>query len=428
MGSGHGVVREGWRGMGTSGRAFGGDGTSRWLIFAAAVATMTTVTAVTVPAEAAARDQNPGAKLVASWSASASGAQPESAFTAKYTVRSVVRSAIGGQSVSVRLSNVFGDAPLTIGKVTLRPTDTTKAGAIKPVALTFAGKPGVTIKAGVRLASDVVRTRVVGGASYTVDVYVAKSPTTITRHGAARADTLIAPGVDRAGSPTNSGFTIKRPTRYLLNGLDIGQTKSTGAVVAFGDSITDGAASTPNADHRYPDYLNRLLERRGDRRPSVVNAGIGGNQLLTDSDGDGGRSGLNRFGASVAQQPGAKTVIALFGGNDLGADKPASAMIDGLTQLAAKARRSDIRVIGATVTPRGKSTWYTPEREKQRQLVNKWIRTTDVFHGYVDFDRALADPKDPKDLNPAYASQDQRHPNDAGYARMARAVYDAHVI
>lgn len=398
-------------------------GTRRDLL-AWAVAVSLGAGTVAVPTVAAAAQPSAASVVTAAWSASASGARVEKEFGDKYTVRSILQPAVSGSAVSVRLSNAFGDGPLQVGKVTVART----GSAAKPVTLTFGGKAGVTIPGGVRTASDSVPAAITGGRDYTVDVYVAKSPAKITSHAFAAADTLVAPGGDHAGAADNKAYTLKRGARYVLNGLDVKRPANSGVVVAFGDSITDGVNSTPNANRRYPDHLNRMLAAaHGDNRSSVVNAGISANQLLADNPDGGGLSGLNRFDASVARQPGAKTVIALFGGNDLGSDKPAQAMIDGLTRLAAKAHGAKLRFIGATITPRGKSSWYTPEREHRRQLVNDWIRTTQAFDGFVDFDKALRDPADPKNLNPSYASGDDRHPNDAGYERMARTVIAAGV-
>jgi lysophospholipase L1-like esterase len=200
-------------------------------------------------------------------------------------------------------------------------------------------------------------------------------------------------------------------------------------VVAFGDSITDGSLSTPDANNRYPDELAERLVAAG-RPTGILNAGIGGNRLLSDAPGFGER-GVARFQRDVLSQPRVRTTIVLEGINDIGmgeaAGTPVTAeqLIAGHRALARAARAAGVTVIGATITPTKGCPYpgYSTERgEAVRDAVNHWIRTSGEYDAVADFDRALADPADPDRMRGEYDGGDGLHPNDAGMRAMAEAV------
>jgi lysophospholipase L1-like esterase len=200
--------------------------------------------------------------------------------------------------------------------------------------------------------------------------------------------------------------------------------------VTFGDSITDGAFSTPDANNRYPDELAERLVAAG-RRLGVLNAGIGGNRILADSPGLGERA-TARFARDALDQPGVRTVIVLEGINDIGfgatsGEEPPTAaqLIEGHRTLIRAAHARGVKMIGATVLPFAGTVYpgyYTERGEQVRDAVNDWIRTSGEYDAVVDLDRALADPADPDRLNPAYDGGDGLHPNDAGMRAMAAAI------
>ncbi|MFD0804119.1 GDSL-type esterase/lipase family protein, partial [Streptomonospora algeriensis] len=216
--------------------------------------------------------------------------------------------------------------------------------------------------------------------------------------------------------------------------------KHTGAVVALGDSITDGSETTAGANNRWPD----LLAERVGARTGVLNSGIAGNRLLHDpnppegSDAEDyaaffGQSALRRFDRDVLAQPGAEHVIVLLGVNDLGHPGTSAPMsetvtaeeiIGGHRQLIARAHAAGLRAYGGTVLPFKGDTlgFYSEENEAKRQAVNEWIRTSGEYDAVIDFAEAMRAPDDPLRLNPAYDSGDHLHPNDAGMAAMAEAV------
>jgi lysophospholipase L1-like esterase len=219
---------------------------------------------------------------------------------------------------------------------------------------------------------------------------------------------------------------------YYLTGVDVAGSgeNDRGAVVAFGDSITDGAVSTVDANHRYPDVLAERLVAAG-HPMGVLNAGIATNQVLGTFPG-GGASALDRFQHDALDQPGARSVIILEGINDIaistlttGEPVTATQLIDGYKTLIQAAHRRGIRVIGATITPtKGAAipAYYTEPGEAVREAVNNWIRNSGAYDAVVDLDRLFADPTGPLQMRPEYNSGDGVHPNDAGMRAIADAI------
>ena len=222
---------------------------------------------------------------------------------------------------------------------------------------------------------------------------------------------------------------------FLLSRVDVVAPDAAGVVVAFGDSITDGTASTPNANNRWPDHLARRLAAQG-MKMAVVNAGIGGNRVLNEApvpvgvDTRAVGAGINalvRFEHHVLSVPGATHVIVLEGINDIGnaRDNPtptAEDLIAAHKQLIAQAHARGLTIIGATLTPFWGANYYTEVGEAKRQALNEWIRNGKGYDGVVDFDKAARDPGDPKKLLGQYDSCDYLHPSDAGYKAMGEAI------
>ncbi len=223
----------------------------------------------------------------------------------------------------------------------------------------------------------------------------------------------------------------------FLAGLDVLAPESMALAVAFGDSITDGALSTFDANHRWPDFLAaRLLARRGGKTVAVIDAGIGGNRVLRDAHSDVryGVSAQARFERDALAQPGVKWVLLLEGINDLGhydpagpeSEKPsAEDVIAGLRQMVERAHELGIKVYGGTLTPFEGTAfghYFTPEKEAKRKAINEWILTSGSFDGVIDFDKAVRDPDHPDRMLAAYDSGDHLHPKDAGYKAMGEAV------
>jgi lysophospholipase L1-like esterase len=210
---------------------------------------------------------------------------------------------------------------------------------------------------------------------------------------------------------------------YFVDGVSvIASGRVEGAVVALGDSITDGTFSTVNANRRWPNDLARRLDARHGQTLSVVDEGIAGNHVLGDA-GIAGVNALARLDRDVLEQPGARDVILLEGVNDIGASHAtADQLIPAYEQIIAQVHARGVRIFGGTLTPYKGAFYWTPAGEQAREAVNRWILTSGAFDGVVDFAKATADPADPLVFNPAFDSGDHLHPSDAGYQAMANAV------
>ncbi|MFI9007829.1 SGNH/GDSL hydrolase family protein [Actinosynnema sp. NPDC053489] len=360
------------------------------------------------------------------------------------TLRQVVHLSAGGDTVRVRLSNEFGTQPLVIGEahVARRAGSGSAIAAATDRRLTFGGRASATLPPGTPLLSDPVALPVTADSDLVVSVHLPRRTPGTTVHAFPYQDGYLADG-------NVTGRAEITPTAVLgkwhfLTGVSVtGRRGST--VVAFGDSITDGAETTRNANRRWPDVLARRFQaERGLRDLGVVNAGISGNRLLHDPNPPAGhpaegyaayfgQAALRRFDRDVLAQPGVGHVVVLLGVNDLGhpgTSAPPSEkvgaqdIIDAHRQLIARAHAQGVRAYGGTITPFRDDTFgfFSPENEAARQTVNRWIRTGGEYDGVIDFDRAVRDPGRPDRLLPAYDSGDHLHPNDAGMAAMAAAV------
>ncbi|MFG6196834.1 SGNH/GDSL hydrolase family protein [Nonomuraea sp. JJY05] len=395
-----------------------------------ALAAALALTMAVTPAQAA--DQ----RWAAAWG---SAAQPATASTPWYgtnwsqegfarqtpeTLRQVVRVSTGGTSVRVKLSNVYGTAPLTVDGAAI-------AGALqgaatgRPRSLTFAGRPGAVIPPGRERLSDPVPLPVRPLDKLAVTLRFTRPTGPATFHHFAQATSYRATG-DHLADTAGSAFADTSNSWYYLTGIDVAAPRRTGSAVTFGDSLTDGVGSTIGADNRYPDRLAERLAADG-RSLGVVNAGIGGNRLLTDSP-EYGQNGLARFQRDVLDRSGVRTVIVMQGVNDLAEwNKPhqatAAQIIDGHKQLIQAARARGVTVIGATLMPmKGAALAYSPAAEAVRDEVNHWIRTGGAYDHIVDFDAVVRHPDDPDSVRPQYDSGDGIHLNDAGYRAIAQAV------
>jgi lysophospholipase L1-like esterase len=287
------------------------------------------------------------------------------------------------------------------------------------------------IPAGREAVSDATLVRVAPLERLTVTLYFAQPTGPSTFHLFSTATSYRTAG-DHRFDRDGRTFAETSQSWYYLAGIDVvGQNRDErGAVVAFGDSLTDGTASTSDADNRYPDELAERLAAVG-RPMGVLNAGIGGNRLLNDTPGCGQKA-TARFGRDVLGLPGVRTVIIMEGLNDIGISEggfgeevTGQQLIDGHRALIRAAHAHGIRVIGATLTPT-KGTllpgYYTDSGEAMRDKVNDWIRHSGEYDAVADFERAVADPSDQDQLRHDYDGGDGLHLNDAGMRALAQAV------
>jgi lysophospholipase L1-like esterase len=356
----------------------------------------------------------------------------------KQTVRERIRASIGGPRICLRLSNEFGSTPLEIGSVTVaQPIDPASVKPESIQAVTFSGLNSITIPAGAPVLSDPVAFQVASGAEIAVSIYFPKRVATPTLHELALRRAVVSPIGDHSRTAKIEGAAASEAL-ISVTALFVPANSGQRLVVAFGDSLTDGDGSTPEADHTWPAYLSSRLRKLDQASTAaVVNEGIAGNRLLADSIGTGG---LARFDRDALALPGVTHIVLLEGLNDIGfpgakigqryLDDPqhprtADDLFGAYRQLIARTHARGIKLIGATITPFHGAPfpgYFSESKEKIRQAVNQWIRTAGAFDGVIDFDAAVRNPEHPDRLSPRFAAADGLHPNDLGYQAMAEAI------
>jgi lysophospholipase L1-like esterase len=396
-------------------------------------------------------DAKPQQHWVAAWEGSPTPAGtfnsedcPSDIGLHEQTIRNIVFVSAGGSFVRARISNAYGNTPLAVGAATIAISDG-GAGIVAESLRTlhFAGKRSILIAAGGEAVSDPVDLPVKPLQKLAISIYLSGSTGPATQHYYADQDNFLAAGDHAADGGT--AFPRKISCWMFLSDVEVkAAPRVIGTLAALGDSITDGYLSTKNADHRYPDYLARRLAARKGATLSVVNAGIIGNEVLAlhseeahagsptsgpmEPQWEFGYPVQARIARDVLLQAGARAVILLEGINDIGANSAkAEELIAADRQIIQQVHAAGLKIYGATLVPFGGShkkyngEYGTASGEGQRQMLNRWIRTSGAFDGVIDFDKAVRDPSDPSRLLPAYDGDDL-HPNDAGYEAMAKAV------
>lgn len=353
------------------------------------------------------------------------------------TLRQIVRISVGGDKVRVRFSNRFGEVPLVIDAASIGIQDT--GATIVPGSLrelTFGGEPSIAVAAGAKVLSDPVKLAVPDEADLAISLYVATETGGSTMHTSAWQTSYIATG-DFTGDEVMPE-TGETTSWHWLTGVDVWVHRKTFAVATAGDSITEGCCRPDfvNANVRYPDQLARLLldRYRGKRQVAVLNAGISGNRVLNDIFGPNVQA---RLDPDVLTQSGVTHVILLEGVNDLGIGTAlfgpiveSDEIIAGYKQIIKRVQAAGMKIFVGTILPfRGFEDvllgYWTEENEEKRQMINAWIRTTELHDGFVDFDQAIRDPANPEFMLPIYDGGDGLHPSAEGYARMALEAENA---
>jgi lysophospholipase L1-like esterase len=340
------------------------------------------------------------------------------------TLRQVVRVSIGGKKLRVHFSNAFGDGAVTMAAV--RPALSAGGSAIKIESekrLTFDSKESVTIPAGETIVSDQLDFDLAPLSEVAVTIYFGEVPANVTGHPGSRSTSFLQARNDVSALDLQAA--AKTQHWYFLTGIDVLAENSGAAVVALGDSITDGRGSEPDKNNRWPDDLaNRLRANVGTRNVAILNEGIGGNCVV---HGGLGPTAVSRFDRDVLGQDSVRWLIVLEGVNDIGGSRGtnspvAEELIAAYEKFIDKARAKNIHVYGATITPFGGSQYASPARESARQTVNDWIRNSGRFDAVIDFDATLRDPQNPSHLLPDADSSDHLHPSVKGYQMMADTI------
>ncbi len=345
------------------------------------------------------------------------------------TLREIVHVSLGGTSVRVILTNEFGEDPLTVSAAQVALS--AGGGGIvagSSVQLSFSGRPSIVIPPGALVVSDAAPIKLAPMGDLAVSLFLPDQPVSvISRHAFADTTNYLV-----AGNAVTAATLTSPKTFYswdFLKGIDVKADAASAAIVAFGDSITDGAHSTRDANARWPDVLaKRLAADKKTAKLGMLNEGIGGNRVLHDNTGP---SALARFDRDVLAQDGVKYLILMEAINDIGhaADpvKPydvvsADDLIAGYVQLIERAHAHGIKVIGATLTPYVGAKYQSPAGEAMRKTLNEWIRTSKLLDGVADFDKATRDAANPDVFAATADSGDHLHPGDAGYKAMGESV------
>jgi lysophospholipase L1-like esterase len=342
------------------------------------------------------------------------------------TLRQFVHVTIGGQHLRVRFSNAYGTNSVTMRSVHVAlaaGTGSAANGVINTAtdkALTFRGAPSMTIPPGVVMLSDPFDFNLPPLTNLAVTIYFGNiSATTITGHPGSRTTSYIQSGNVVSAASMPSAATTQH--WYIITGVDVLADSSSHALAIIGDSITDGRGSDTDGNDRWPDDLaDRLATNAPTAGVGVLNMGIGGGGVF----GGLGPAGLDRFDRDVLNQSGARWMIVFIGVNDIGGSSSMSTatnLVTAYIQWANKAHARNMLAYGATITPFGGNSYYSTLHEAERQYVNAWFRTNNVFDGVIDLDAAVQDPMNPTQLLPAYEFE-WLHLNPAGTQAAANYI------
>ncbi|MFD9094512.1 SGNH/GDSL hydrolase family protein [Streptomyces collinus] len=337
--------------------------------------------------------------------------------------RLVVRTSVGGTGLRVRLSNAFGDRPLTFDGVYAGLRG--RGAALRPGSnhpLTFSGSRTVTVPAGALVWSDPLPGNVPAGVDLAVSLHTPDAAGPATGHGMALQTSYLAQG-DHGAAEGAAGWGRTTDSWWYLDAVSVRPADpATSAVAALGDSLTDGWQSSTDLDRRWPDYLARRLSgAAGTTVRGVADAGISGNKVLADGSGP---SALHRLDRDVLSLPGVRTVLLFEGVNDLKAHTGVTAadLIAGYRRMARRVHAAGKCLVVATLTPFKNWPEWDPAAEAVRREVNHVLRGGGEFDALADFDHALRSPHDPERLSPRLDNGDHLHLDDQGMRTLADAV------
>ncbi len=363
------------------------------------------------------------------------GPPPPLSFT-NTTLRHILQTSIGGEQLRVRLSNVYGTAPLVIdGAHVAIATTGSETKAASDRALSVDGAQTFTVAPGAEVWSDAVTMAVAPDTTLAVSVFVKAETAARTWHQFGMQTSFIGEGnllCAASMAPLTNARAPGTTTAYhWVTGVDVYRREPTSVVVVIGDSNVDGFGSTLNANQRFTNHLARWLAA-GARGVGIGNAGLAGNRLT--ADGPLGESVQKRFARDVLGQSGVSHVIVHIGINDIGfgALVPSQCpsvddITAALTAIATHAKERNVKVILGTLLPWKNALlfgapYYSDDGEAKRVAVNTWIRGNTAVHGIVDFEAIVRDPADARSMKASFDVGDHLHCNDAGLAAMAKAV------
>ena len=356
------------------------------------------------------------------WAAAAEFTGPSDmpkASLSNRSLREIVKVSIGGTSLRLQLSNEFSKEPVEIRSIYIADGSATWTIDTKTARyLTFNGKRNVTIEPGKAIFSDVVKYNLKPLQRLAITInYGAQTPVNATSHRGSRTTSYIIEGTSKPKTSFENGERADH--WYNIAAIDVLADEQTPCVAVIGNSITDGRGSTTNKQNRWPDFMAEAFGGQ----TAVLNLGIGGNCVLESGLSE---PALVRFDRDILGQRGVKTLIIFEGVNDIGwssgqAERKSQRLIDAYKTLIEKARAKGMRVYMGTITPFKGNSYFKPFQEAARQVVNEWIRTTDLIDGVIDFDKAVRNENDTMQLKAEY-SDDWLHLNPAGYEAMGKVA------
>ncbi|MEU9479313.1 SGNH/GDSL hydrolase family protein [Streptomyces sp. NPDC048191] len=342
--------------------------------------------------------------------------------TAGQDYRLIVHTSVGGTGLRVRVTNAFGDRPLTLDDVHAGLRG--EGAALRHGSnrrLTFGGERTVTVPEGTAAWSDPLPGTWPAGTDLAVSLHTPDAAGPATGHWLAMQTSYTGPG-DHTAEESGTNWTGTTGSWWYLDAVSVRPPRAgTGALAALGDSITDGRRSTPDSNHRWPDYLARRLAVSRAAVRGVADEGISGNKVLADGIG---QSALNRLHRDVLSLPGVRTVLLFEGVNDLKSHTGVTArdLIAGYREIAHRVHAAGKCVVVATVGPFAGWPEWDPAAEAVRREVNRYLRNSRDFDAVTDLDRVLRDPHHVTRLRPTFDGGDHIHLNDKGMRALADAV------
>jgi lysophospholipase L1-like esterase len=361
----------------------------------------------------------------AAWGFSQQGLEPATTVMTNGTARMIARPTISGSHVRVQIQNTFGTVPLIVGSAAIAVRN--NGAQLAPgssVPLTFGGSSSVTIPAGEAVYSDPAAFPVGAWEDVAVSLYLPGTAVQLSRHGNARTTSFFtaAAAGDHTMDESATAFGSTTTAMWLVAAIDVYSRSADGTIVFFGDSITDGTATTTDGHDRWHDivFLRRLLDDDKDVELGAVNEGIGGNRVTNILPGNG-PAAVDRLDRDVLARTGATHVVFFEGTNDIAGGITADQLMTGMQNVVDRVHAARLPIFCSTIIPRHNATW-TAQMTEYRNIVNDWIRHKANCDAVIDFDRVMRSADDPDLMNPRLDFGDHIHPNPYGYFLMGRAV------
>ena len=379
----------------------------------------------------AAAEQTSEARWVTAWGTSQQTLGDTSLTDA--TVRLMARVTATGESIRIRLDNTYGTRSLVVGAAAVG--EPMRGATLTPGssrAVLFDGATRVTIPAGGSVQSDPVAIPVLAQQDLAISLHLPEADVRPSQHNGAKVMSFLTAngGGDHTGDEAAEAFTETTTAMFWLKSIDVLTSMSTGTIVAFGDSITDGSCATDDGHDRWQDWVAVRLQLDAPNRThkAVVNEGIGGNTITTEvSPAPSSTPGTERLERDVLNHSGATHVVLFMGTNDIRREATAAQVIAGTQEIIDRVHAKGMKMIGVTIIPRHdrapteNNTGWTPAKTATRNEVNEWIRNDAPFDGVLDFDVMVRDSVDPNLIESNF-NCDGIHPNPRGYYEMGSNV------